>query len=90
LFKAQPHDDLFEGLELVHVDAPIAPDPEEDDSFNPRVHDLRAAIELGIDHLVLEAGGEPVFDYDPEIINTCRIASGADDYLEHSRIGWNR
>jgi hypothetical protein len=56
-----------------------APDPEEEECFDPRRHDGGAAIELGIEELDIHARF-PVTDQ-PGRINSCRLALQAYDYL---------
>jgi hypothetical protein len=67
---------------------PGAPDPEEEDSFDPLLHDGGAAIQLGIEQLEIEAQNEAIDDYTERVINSCRIACGAYDYLTQT-IGLN-
>ncbi len=65
-----------------------APDPEEEDSFAPLLHDGGAAIQLGIEQLEIEAQNEAIDDYTERVINSCRIACEAYDYLTQT-IGLN-
>jgi hypothetical protein len=69
------------------ISAPIelsAPDPEQEETFNPICHDGGAALELGIEQLESETWNAP-HDYAG---NSCRLAVGAWDYLVNS-IGLN-
>jgi hypothetical protein len=61
---------------------PDGPDPEFEDSFDPRSHDGGAAIELGITQLEIEADSHGYAG------NSCRLALGAYDYLTET-IGLN-
>jgi hypothetical protein len=59
-----------------------SPDPELEDSFDPRRHDGGAAIQLGIEWLDVET------ESDDRVGNSCRLAIGAYDYLTET-IGLN-
>jgi|SRR5579863_2456878 len=63
---------------------PVAPDPESDEDFDPRLHDGGAALELGIERLDVESE----FALDEATGNSCRLALGAYDYLTET-IGLN-
>jgi hypothetical protein len=53
-----------------------APDPEQEDFFDPLFHDGYAAIELGIKELDFRARDEPTDDKDESIINSAVSLSG--------------
>jgi hypothetical protein len=59
---------------------PDNPDPEVEESFDPRRHDGAVALELGLQQL--EFYGRNAFSKSDE--NSCRIALGAFDYLTDS------
>lgn len=56
---------------------PGPPDPQYDNAFDPRSHDLAAAIELGVKRWDIEA---EIGD-DEWVVNSCLVASDAYDYL---------
>src|SRR5579863_1942963 len=63
---------------------PTQPDPEHDDTFDPRWHDLNAAIDLGLRQLNFEADNA----LDDWTAHSCSLAVEAYDYLTET-IGLN-